>query len=145
VDYEEEFTREYTVPTKEPVLPLINGLQASYASAGKSLLLTINRVISETCPKRVVIAEEIGINEQHLSDAINQRGKHFAVCWLPAVVRRDREHRIASLIAGWQSCSVIEKEPLTDAEYRARIEAALRRAGAAGAAIRRDALDGDDR
>lgn len=127
--------------TKTPALPLVNGLQATYESAGKALLLTLGRVISETCPKRIVLAEEIGICEQHLSDALNSRGKHFSVTWLPAVVRRDREHRLASLIAGWQSCSVIEKEPLTDAEYRQRVEAALRRAGPAGEAIRRDALN----
>lgn len=125
-------------------LPLINGLQASYARAGQKLLDDVERVITLHVPKRLVIAEDIGITEQHLSDALKGNGKHFALRWLPAVARYDHEHRLARTVASWHGLEVHEREPLTDAEWRKRVEAALRRAGAAGAAIRKEALDGGE-
>jgi hypothetical protein len=128
------------VPEQKP-LPLINGLQAAYSRAGERLLDEVERVIQLHVPKRLVLAEDIGIKEQHLSDALKSNGKHFALTWLPAVARYDRDHRLARMVASWHGLVVHEREPLTDAEYRNRLEAALRRAGAAGEAIRKDALE----
>jgi len=121
-------------------LPLINGLQSTLTSAGNRLMEEIRLVVTLNIPKRVILAEQIGIKEGHLTDALHRNGKHFAAQWLPHVCLHDREHKIASLIAGWQSCRIIEKQPLTDAEYRACLEAALRRAGAVGEALRVDAF-----
>jgi hypothetical protein len=48
-------------------LPLINGLQASYKRAGSELLRVIKTVVVVGPPKRIVLAEDLGIREQHLS------------------------------------------------------------------------------
>lgn len=111
-------------------LPLINGLQASFARAGVRLLDDVERVIMLHIPKRLVLAEDIGITEQHLSDALKGNGKHFALKWLPAVARYDREHRIAKTVAGWHGLEVHERQPLSDSEKLARLRLELRAGGA---------------
>jgi len=120
-------------------LPLINGLQASYARAGQKLLEDVERVLMLHVPKRLIIAEDIGITEQHLSDALKGNGKHFALKWLPAVARYDQEHRLARTIAGWHGLEVREREPLTDSEKLARLRLQLRASGADVEAIERRA------
>lgn len=128
------------MPKQDP-LPLINGLQASYATAGKRLLTTIREVIALHVPKRIVLAEDIGIKEQHLSDALNENGKHFAVQWLPAVCRYDREHRVAAEVGSWHGLKVVEREPISDGEWRARVSRVLDRMNGVGAAVLREAME----
>lgn len=91
----------------------------------------IKKVITVNGPtKRIVLAEELGIREQHLSDALNGNGKNFDVRWLPGAVRYDREHEVAGVIAAWQDCKVVERAPLSAQQKLDRLRTELRENGA---------------
>lgn len=91
----------------------------------------IKKVIAVHGPqKRIMLAEELKVREQHLSDALNGNGKNFSVRWLPAVVRYDRQHEIAGLIAAWQDCKVVERAPLSEKQKLELLRAELRASGA---------------
>lgn len=111
-------------------LNLVGGLQAGYRTAGNELLADIRLVVQTFVPKRFILAEDLGVKESHLSEALNGNGKNFDVRWLPGVSRYDRSHVIATRVAGWKGLKVIEPDPLTPEEKLTLLRAELARGGA---------------
>lgn len=121
-------------------LPLAESVQGLIKEQGRKLLLTAREVIAVEGKQSDDFARLIGVKPSQLSSALNGNGHHFDLRWSPGLLFIDRRRRFLSHQAALAGCRVIENE-VTDAEYRARMEAALRRAGPAGDAIRRDALE----
>lgn len=123
-------------------LPLSESLKALFADEGRRLLAVTRSVILTEMKQSDDFADLVGVKPSQMSSALNGNGYHFALTWLPAALHIDRRRRIIEHEAKLIDCCIIEAE-LTDAAYRQKMEAALRRAGAAGEAIRRDALEAE--
>ena len=121
-------------------LPLTASLSAVFKSEGEKLLATVRDVLGHEVKQADDFARTIGVSPSQLSSALNGNGHNFSVKWLPAALHVDSRRKILSHQAALVGCRILENE-LTDAEYRVRMEAALRRAGAAGEAIRREAME----
>lgn len=121
-------------------LPISESVRHLLREQGKKLLFTARSVILEEVKQSDDFAQLVGVKPGQMSAALNDNGYHFGLTWVPGLLYVDKRHRFLVHQAKLSGCRVLEDE-LTDAEYRARMDAALRRAGAAGEAIRRDALE----
>lgn len=121
-------------------LPLTDSLSSLFRVEGDKLLATVRDVIGHEVKQADDFARTLGVSPSQLSSALNGNGHNFSVRWLPAALHVDSRRKILAHQASLVGCRVMENE-LTDVEYRQRMESALRRAGPAGEAIRKDALE----
>lgn len=121
-------------------LPLTASVKALFATQGEKLLAVTRDAILSEVKLADDFAELVDVVPSQLSSALKGNGYAFNLKWLPAALYVDKRRRILSHQAALVDCRVVEAE-LTDADYRKGMEAALRRAGPAGEAIRRDAFN----
>ena len=124
-------------------LPLSVTLKQLLRGEGDRLLALVRDTIALEVKQNDDFAQLVGVKPSQLSAALHDNGYNFALRWVPAVLHIDQRRRVLSHMAALCGARVIDNE-ISDAEYRQRMEEALRRAGAAGEAIRRDALSGDE-
>lgn len=125
-------------------IPLTESVKLIFQREGDALLTTVREVVLASGVKQSDdLALTLGVKPSQLSSALNGKGYNFDVRWLPGVLHIDQHHRLLMQLAGLVDCRV-EEAAISDAEYRRRMEAACRRAGPVGEALRRDALDGDE-
>lgn len=121
-------------------LPLTASVKELFSQQGDKLLATVRSTILDEVKLADDFAELVSVVPSQLSSALKGNGYAFNLKWLPAALYIDKRRKIPAHIASLVDCRLMENE-LTDAEYRARMERALRRAGAAGDAIRHEALE----
>ena len=80
-------------------LPLGFDFRATVEGTGQRILATIEQTIDDGGKRGDDFAAELGLDPGQLSRALHGRGAHFSVRWLPAVLWRDRSHRVVSLLA----------------------------------------------
>jgi hypothetical protein len=67
--------------------------------AAQRLLEKVAAAIDESGKRGDGFAEDLNINPAQLSRALNSRGAHFSLQWLPAVLWRDRNHTVINFLA----------------------------------------------
>ncbi len=88
------------MPPEDETLPLGFDFRSTVEGAGARLLAIVSHTIDAAGKRGDDFAAELGLDPAQLSRALNGRGAHFSVRWLPAVLWRDKQrHLIRHLCA----------------------------------------------
>jgi hypothetical protein len=87
--------------------------------------------------KDEALAQQLGATKSHLSEVLNEKGKHWPEPWVKHVARTcDPEHLIARYVARWQGLEVRPPRTISDAAWRRASDRVLRRHNGVGESLR---------
>ena len=86
------------MPEPDSTLPLGFDFRSTVEGTGIRVLAAIADAIDASGKRGDDFAADLDIDAAQLSRALNGRGAHFSARWLPAVLWRDRDHRVIKLL-----------------------------------------------
>jgi hypothetical protein len=121
-------------------------LGQDYASqvdaAGVKILSAIAAAIDASGKRGDGFAEQLRLDPAQLSRALNGRGAHFSVRWLPAVLWGDPEHRVIRRLAAMAGGEFVPKPKRTREDENEAVRVYLeKRAGEVGRGLITQALE----
>jgi hypothetical protein len=90
-------------------------------------------------PKQVVLAKQLGAQTGHLSEVLNDQGKHWPEEWIKFIAENyDPDDMIPAYVARWKGLTVRPARVVTDAAWRRNSEIVFARHGAVGDELRKE-------